>query len=219
MTTTLTARHDPAYVISGAWDQATWRAQRYVVLGLFTGILGLVTFIVTVVFGATFSALIFGIPVLLPVLAVSRGMAELERRRAAVLFGVPIARPYPPVNGGLLARIRRWLAAPATWRDLAHHLIAFPVQLFAFVVSVAIWAAGLGSMSYWAWYWAMPNGRIEVIGDHFVVDSIASSIPWIGVGLGLCWIAGWLTKGLAAMTAAFAALLLGPSQAEYRNAS
>jgi hypothetical protein len=212
-TTTMRVQRNPGNLLTGAWDQTTWRAQGYLALGLFTGVLGLLTFILVVAFGAAFSALIIGVPALLPILALSRGMAELERRRNAVLLDAPIEPPYPVVRGGLLARIGQWLAAPSTWRDLAHHLLALPVNLFAFAVSLAFWSAGLGAMSFWAWYWSMPNDRIY-LGDHhlLVIHSVSSALPWIAVGLALCWIAGWLTRGLATMTAAFNRLLLGYAQ-------
>jgi hypothetical protein len=206
----------PSNPLIGAWDADTWQALGYLMLGLLTGVLGLATFIVVVTIGVTFSALVVGVPVLLGCLAVNRGMAELERRRAGLVLGAPVPAPYPPVTGSYLRRIGRWLVTPATWRDLAHHLFLFPVTLFAAVVSLAFWGAGLGAMSYWAWYWAMPNDTIYIFGDgagsRFVVDSLSSSMPWIGVGLVLCWVAGWLTKGLARMTAGYTQLLLGPSQ-------
>ncbi|SHN45517.1 sensor domain-containing protein [Cryptosporangium aurantiacum] len=202
--------------ILGAWDELTWRSAGYLMLGLFTGVLGLATFIVVVVVGATFSALIIGVPVLLACLAVSRGFAEIERRRAGIILGTAVPVPYPLVSGGYLRRIGQWLAAPSTWRDLAHHLFVFPVTLFSAIVALTFWGAALGSMSFWAWYWSMPNDTIYVFGDWndnpFAVDSFASAMPWVGVGLVLLWVSGWVTKGLARMSAAYTEFLLGPSQ-------
>jgi len=199
-----------------AWDAQTGRAARYLALGFLTGILGLITFILVVSIGATFTALIVGAPVLLTCLAVSRGMAEIERRRAAVLLGTPIPMPYPLVSGSLLGRIRQWLAAPSTWRDLVHHLFVFPVTLVAAAVSLSFWAAGLGAMTLWTWYWSMPNDQIPLFGVDdepiFVVDSVASSLPWVVVGIVLLWVAGWVTKSMARMSVAYTEFLLGPSQ-------
>ena len=211
-------REPPAGVsrLLGAWDAGTWRAAGYLAVGFVTGLLGLITFILVVSIGATFAALIVGLPVLLTCLAVSRGVAEMERRRAALLLGTPIPLPYPLVSGGLLARIRQWLVAPSTWRDLVHHLFVFPVTLFAAAVSLSFWAAGLGAMTLWTWYWSMPNDQIPLFGASdnpvLVVDSVASGMPWVGVGIALLWVAGWVTKGMARMSVAYTEFLLGPSQ-------
>ncbi|GAA3395593.1 sensor domain-containing protein [Cryptosporangium minutisporangium] len=212
------ARQPPvaANALLGAWDTQTWRSAGYLALGLFTGVLGLAAFIVVVVVGVTFSALIVGVPVLLAALAVSRGMAEIERRRAGIVLGTAVPVPYPLVSGRYLRRIGQWLAAPSTWRDLAHHLFLFPVTLFSAIVALSFWGAALGSMTLWTWYWAMPNDTIYIFGDWadnpFTVDSLGSSLPWIGVGIVLLWVAGWVTKGLARMSAAYTEFLLGPSQ-------
>ncbi|MFI5958328.1 sensor domain-containing protein [Cryptosporangium sp. NPDC051539] len=216
-TVTYEPRRPPApNVILGAWDAGTRRSAGYLALGFVTGILGLTTFILVVTFGATFSALIVGVPALLACLAVSRGTAEIERRRAALVLGTPLPLPYPLVSGSYLRRIGQWLAAPSTWRDLLHHLLVFPLTLFAAVTALAFWAAGLGAMSLWAWYWTMPNDRIPLFGVDahplFVVDSVASAMPWVGVGIALLWVAGWVTKGLARMSVGFTSFLLGPSQ-------
>lgn len=202
--------------VLGAWDADTGRAAGYLAVGFVTGILGLITFVVVVSFGVTFSALIVGVPVLLACLAVSRGMAEVERRRAAILLGAPIPLPYPTVRGSLLGRIRQWLVAPSTWRDLVHHLLVFPVTLFAATVALSFWAAGLGAATLWTWYWSMPNDQVPLFGVDdkplLVVDSVGSAMPWVGVGIVLLWAAGWITKGLARMSVSYTRFLLGPSQ-------
>lgn len=216
MTATAVAR-PVSNPIARAFDGETARSAGYLAVGFLTGILGLITFILVVTFGATFSALIVGVPVLLAALAVSRGMAEVERRRAAILLGTPVPMPYPLVSGTLLQRIRQWLAAPSTWRDLLHHLFVFPVTLTAAAVSLAFWAASLGSMTLWTWYWAMPDDKIYLFGvwdgsNPFVVDSFASAMPWVGVGLVLLWVSAWVTKGMARMSVRYTQFLLGPSQ-------
>ncbi|MFG1926671.1 sensor domain-containing protein [Cryptosporangium sp. NPDC048952] len=203
--------------IARAFDADTARSAGYLAVGFLTGILGLITFILVVTFGATFSALIVGVPVLLAALAVSRGMAEVERRRAAILLGTPVPMPYPLVSGSLLQRIRQWLAAPSTWRDLLHHLLVFPVTLTAAVVALSFWAAALGSMTLWTWYWSMPDDKIYLFGvwdshNPFVIDSFGSAMPWVGVGIVLLWVAGWVTKAMARMSVRYTEFLLGPSQ-------
>jgi hypothetical protein len=212
MTTTL-EHLAPTNRLAGAWTQQTWRALGYLALGPLAGALGLATFCLVVALGVTGSALIFGIPALIAVLAFSRGVAELERRRAGLVLGAPIASPYPRVEGRLFKRVGRWLATPATWRDLVHHLLALPLNLFGLILAASFWGAGLAALSFWAWYWALPGGRIDVFGfggnSAFVVDSVSSAVPWIGVGLGVCWVAGWLTRGLARMNANWSRVLLG----------
>jgi hypothetical protein len=62
----------------------------------------------------------------------------------------------------------------------------------------------------------MPNDQIPLLGlsDNplFVVDSTGSAMPWVGVGILLLWVAGWVTKGMARMSVGYTEFLLGPSQ-------
>ena len=80
-----------------------------------------------------------GLPVLLGVLAMLRGYADLHRRLDSRILGAPIPPPYrrPVDAGGVFVRLRMRLTDPATWRDCVWLLevqsLGFALHLAAFV--------------------------------------------------------------------------------------
>jgi hypothetical protein len=61
-------------------------------------------------------------------LLLSRWMARLERGLHARLLDAPSSRPNRPLTEPKrLGRMRERAADPATWRDLAYLLLAFPL--------------------------------------------------------------------------------------------
>ena len=75
---------------------------------------------------------LIGLPVAMLTIYASRGLADLERRRAALVLGAPIPRPYrAPASGRFWDRLKALFADAATWKDLAHHLLALPLGIAA----------------------------------------------------------------------------------------
>ena len=75
---------------------------------------------------------------------VSRWMAWVERRRAALVLGEPIPGVYRSPTGGFLSRLKALFSDPSTWKDLAWHLLLLPVGIADFTIAVTAWSATLG---------------------------------------------------------------------------
>src|SRR5689334_10067600 len=85
------------------------------------------------------SAFFIGIPIAMVLLLLLRGMAGLERRLHATLLDAPIESPYRPLTEPKrLGRMRQRATDPATWKDLAYLLLAFPMGIVSFVAVTAL---------------------------------------------------------------------------------
>src|SRR6476660_753922 len=160
--------------------------------------------------------LLLGLPVAMLTIYASRGLADLERRRAARVLGEPIPRPYrTPASGRFWDRLKALFADAATWKDLVHHLLALPRGIAGFTVAVAGWGAAPGLLTEPLWYWALPYpaNQSQDLG-LFHVDSTAKAFAAMGLGLLAVPIAAALCRGAAAGTAALSAVLLGPGRQE-----
>ncbi|UGQ08905.1 sensor histidine kinase [Yinghuangia sp. ASG 101] len=109
---------------------------------------GLVLFCLTVTF---IPLMIIGVGVfVVPMLiAGTRALADVARRRAELWGGVPIARPYRPRPefdtglAGLIQRCRWLMRDPATWRDLLWLIGDWVVGFFLAILPLAFIAEGL----------------------------------------------------------------------------
>jgi signal transduction histidine kinase len=122
--------------------------------------LSIVAFVVWVTgLSVTLSLIVFviGIPVAIAWFWVNRGLADLERRRAAWVLGAPIPSAYRKADKGLTAQVKTRFGDPQTWRDLVwtflHSIFGFVIA----VVTITVWASWLGTLVLPAWWWAMPD--------------------------------------------------------------
>jgi signal transduction histidine kinase len=148
-------------------------------------------------------------------------LTALQRRRVRVMAGVAIP-PQPALGhrwsrAGLLAYVR----APATWHQLAYHLLAAPALAVAALAAVGVWLAGLLGTLVYAYAWMRPPGSLLARGQSSPLDHLLQRtlpIPldaWLTVaGLALLFAAPWLTAAVAALDVRAASALLGPSRAE-----
>ena len=204
-------------VLFSAVDSTSWRGLGYVSLGPLTGFVALALWITAISVGLTFALLVVGLPVALVCFITIRAAADVERWRAAIVFGEPIARPYRPVSGGLLRRLLQRVSDPASWLDLLWLVLLFPLATTMAAVSWTFWAVGLWlvflPLSY---LFHLPGGEAIFVNfdsqHHLVVNSTASALTGIPLGLLFCWAAGWGTRWMAFGQAWLARVLLGPSQ-------
>lgn len=106
-----------------------------------------------------------GLPILVLVIAGTRGIANVHRRMAARVLGAPVPDPYRPLPPGFFARLRVYAADPMTWRDLAWSVVAF---VAAFTISLTVLILLLGVVTWVIWWFATPwlmRARAEV--DRF----------------------------------------------------
>ena len=87
-------------------------------------------------------------------------LTAIERHRLRVTAGLEI--PRQPAIG------RRWTAtgiasyarSPATWRQLAYHLLAAPLLAVGAIAAFAAWLAGLCCTLLYAYAWSRPPGGL-----------------------------------------------------------
>ena len=132
---------------------STWKAVGSILIGFI--ILVTAFSIVTSLFSAGGGLLILVIGFGLVALGIeaARLTARVERWRASLTSDRPlIARPYktldPQPNAPFERRIRNWAEAeffdPSRWLDVAYVLIAFPLIVLEFTLSVVLWAVAVG---------------------------------------------------------------------------
>ena len=155
---------------------------------------------------------LIGIPIAMLTIYVSRWMAWVERRRAALVLGEPIRGVYkPPSTGRIIDRLKALFSDPSTWKDLAWHLLLLPVGIVDFVVVVTGWSVSLGLLTMPAWWWALPDNDPTELGI-FQVDSWGHA--WLAAAIGLVALplAAALVRGTAAASGSLSQLVLGPSR-------
>jgi signal transduction histidine kinase len=155
---------------------------------------------------------LIGIPIAMLTIYVSRWMAWVERRRAALVLGEPIRGVYkPPATGRIIDRLKALFSDPSTWKDLAWHLLLLPVGIVDFVVVVTGWSVSLGLVSMPLWWWSLPDNDPTDLGI-FQVDSWGHAFLAAAIGLVALPIAAALVRGTAAASGSLSQLVLGPSR-------
>jgi signal transduction histidine kinase len=155
---------------------------------------------------------LIGIPIAMLTIYVSKWMAWVERRRAALVLGEPIRGVYrAPSSGRIIDRLKALFSDPSTWKDLAWHLLLLPVGIIDFVVVVTAWSVSFGLLTMPAWWWALPDNDPTDLGI-FQVDSWGHAFLAAAIGLVALPIAAALVRGTAAASGSLSQLVLGPSR-------
>ncbi len=169
-------------------EPRTWTAAAYLVASMAVGIFWFVVLVSGISVGLSLVIIWVGLPILALTMLAWRGGAWLERRWVGLALGARIPEPYRPLpTGGLLARWLAMAADPATWKDFAYLVLLFPLGI--------------------AWFGDRPN---------VVLDTLPEALAAAVLGLLLCLVAAWATRGMAVAHAAIAQGLLGPSPAQLR---
>jgi signal transduction histidine kinase len=188
----------------------------YLALGLPLGILTF-TWVVTgwsVSLGLAIT--LIGLPLAVLTVLGSRGLAHLERRRAALVLGAPVPERYRRADApGIVPRLKALLADAQTWKDLAWHLLLLPVGIAGFTIAVTTWGTTLGLLAMPAWYWSVTDPGVDL--GLFTVDTLGEAFAASGAGLVSISLTVALVRGSAAATGAFARLLLGPGDRALRE--
>ncbi|WP_236671640.1 sensor domain-containing protein [Streptomyces sp. 7-21] len=90
-------------------------------------------------------------------LSVARYLARVEAAQVAYVTGRPLPPREPRTGSGPLALLRDAQA----WRDLVHSVLAFPLRVVTFSLTVAWLAGGAGELLYGVWSWALPEGDVN----------------------------------------------------------
>ncbi|MFJ3581704.1 sensor histidine kinase [Streptomyces sp. NPDC090127] len=207
--------------IRAPFEARTWREFGYLVLGLPLSCVYFSLSIALVAAGAGLLVTFLGIPVLAGALALCRGFGAVERARARGLLGLDVAAPEPARGrtGGPMAWMGATLKSGASWRHLLYALLHLPWAIFAFTVSVTLWAWGWALFTYPLWQWIFPmyagQDGIQLYGDRnhaFYLDSAFEIAVTCGVGLLFVLVGPWIIRALASVDRLMVSGLLGPSR-------
>ncbi|HEY1539020.1 MAG TPA: sensor domain-containing protein [Solirubrobacteraceae bacterium] len=157
------------------------RDTAYLTVGTLTSALALAVWITGVTLTLSLVVFVVGLPIVIASAVAFRWTAELDRRNAAWLLGRPVRGVYRGAGHGLRARLRATLCDPQSARDLVwlvlHSMLGFTLGCIG--VGMVVFVAGLVTLP--AWYWSLPNGRVDFGLWH--ADSTAKA--FLGVLLAL----------------------------------
>jgi signal transduction histidine kinase len=182
----------------------------YLVTGLPLGILTFTLVVTGWSLSLGLAITLIGLPLALLTVALSRGLAMAERRRAELVLGAPIDARYRSwTEGSIWRRLRSVFADPTTWKDLAWHLLLLPVGIAGFTIAVTTWATTIGLLLMPAWWWVSTESWAVDLG-LFTIDGWPESFVAVGVGVLSIPVTVALVRGSAAATGALAQIVLGP---------
>jgi signal transduction histidine kinase len=195
-----------------AWATRLGLDTAYLLLGLPAGI---IAFSVVISGWATALGLaitLIGLPIAMATIVVSRGMANVERRRAALVLGGPVRARYRPITTGkILDRLKALFADTQTWKDLGWHLLLLPVGIVGFTVAVCCWAWTVACLTAPLWF-SIPTDPVQIAGID--VDTWWWSLLFLAAGIVTLPISVCLLRGTAAGSGSLARLLLGADTEE-----
>jgi signal transduction histidine kinase len=211
-TLALAGRSRPQW--AAAWVTRLGLDTAYLLLGLPAGV---IAFSVVVSGWATALGLaitLIGLPIALATIAVSRGMANVERWRAALVLGTPVRGRYRPVSTGkILDRLKAVFSDAQTWKDLGWHLLLLPVGIVGFTVAVCAWAWTLTALAAPLWVaFTSGNSPPQVLGHD--IDTLWAALVLFVAGVVTLPISMCLVRATAAGTGSLARLLLGADTEE-----
>jgi signal transduction histidine kinase len=184
-----------------------WRETLYLLVGFVTGLAGFVFIVAAASTVAALSILILGVPLAVLLAHVDRWWCGIDRALAALVLREPIPARYRPPRGA--TRFGRWLSVLGdrqTWLDGLWMLIAFPLGLIGFIVTVTAWSVVFALLTGPIWGWSIPGW----LHSHVVAASILS--PFLAVPAAIA--AAWIVRGLALAIVSIARRTLGPNRTE-----
>jgi hypothetical protein len=178
----------------------------YLIGGMPIGVATFTLVVTGLALGAGLAITLVGIPILLATLVAARGIAELERRRAAPVLGERIHGRERTLEGDVWTRARTLATDPASWKDTLWSLALLPIGSVGFTVAVTVWSAALGLVSSPLYTWALPDDDDNV---PFLDDpGLMYSVLRVLTGIALIPIAAWASRATAAGSARLARMTL-----------
>ncbi|MFI0940363.1 sensor domain-containing protein [Streptomyces sp. NPDC021020] len=183
----------------------------YLLSGLPLGVAAFTVAVTGFALGVSTLVVWIGLPILAGTLHAARALANRERQRVTAVTGRPLPVQHPRPTGTGWGRALRAVREPQPWRDLAHLVVAFPLQVTTFSVALTWTLGGVGELLYGTWSWSLPQGP----DDHGLVELVfdnASRTADIGVNtaLGVLMLATAVpvVRGLVAVQTRLARALL-----------
>ncbi|MEV6317218.1 sensor domain-containing protein [Streptomyces sp. NPDC051776] len=218
-----TRPHRTPAVLRAPVEGRTWREFLHLLLNLPVATLMFVYAVTATSLGLGLLITFLGVPVLAGALGGARRFGTLERARARALLRLDVPAPDPvrPKRGGPMPLIGAVLKDGASWRHLLYCVLHFPWAVFAFCVSLVLWANAWGLFLYPLWRWTLPHyghqPGLQLYGsedgrDRFYLDSPFEVAVTSAAGLLLVLATPWVIRGFAHVDRTMLAGLLGPSR-------
>jgi signal transduction histidine kinase len=218
------------------FELRTWKETTHLLLNM---PIGVATFTIVVTgFALGFGLLItlIGIPILIAMLYVSRGMGWFERGRAKLLLDVDVPRPYRPDPTS-----DRWwrvpvsrMTDPATWTEIVYHLLLLPIGVITFTIVFTFWAVGglllIPPIAPWwpdsvrvfdAWIQITVTNSPHTLvlgtpgsGSTWVIDTPSEFAVIALIGLLILFLTPWVVRGVATANRALVRGMLGSDVTE-----
>jgi signal transduction histidine kinase len=197
---------------TGARPRRVGAEALYLLLGLGMSVVAFAVWVAGVTLSLTCGLLIIGFPVVLLTFACARGLAGVERRRAALVLGAPLEAEYRPAPAArrVGARVKAVLHDPQRWKDLGYLVLLSQVGCVWGIVWATLWGVVIGSLTLPAWWWALPDDARYL---WFTLDTWQQSAGAVAIGAALVPVALLVQRPLAVSQALMARWLLAPSLA------
>ncbi len=191
-----------------SFRRATWIELAYLLAGLVTSALCFAAVLGGVIAGGILALTIIGLPVLLVVAYVFRGLAEVERARTGLVLG-PVEPAYRKWSGGLFGRALHAWRDPQVWKDFAWLILNTALGFGFGLAAGVLWAVPVYWLTFPTYWWALPHSALPAFGSDWTVDSWGRvMLLFAGGVLGLV-VVPWVCAGLAYAEAHLAKLCLG----------
>ena len=155
-----------------------------------------------------------GIPLTLVLTTIVRWFTDLHRTWASNRLDEPIERPYRPTpTGNHLQRLRRELADPATWRDIAWLITDSLVGWFTAGLSFVLAGIGFVYLIYPLLVALTPDEVFRTpFGPGWYLNSVAESFALVPFGAAIMLLGYLLARPTAVLNAQVIRSLLGPTE-------
>ncbi|MEU2776249.1 sensor domain-containing protein [Streptomyces sp. NPDC007162] len=201
----------PASLVRLPLSAATWLAAAYLASYVLVGSALFAVAASAFLSGVAASQFTVTVPLIVGLVWVVRGCAQVERGRAAVVDR-PIPYRYSEVTEpGLPAHLRTRCADPAIARDCAYLILLFPPLLVLDLFALVVWLLSLGCLTLPLWYPAM-----DVSGGLMDEDGVLTLVHTLPGALALALVALLLLPFAARLLLATARLHLTVAQAVLR---
>ncbi|MDF4251372.1 sensor domain-containing protein [Streptomyces sp. WMMB303] len=188
----------------------------YLLSGLPLGIAAFVLMVTGFALGVSTLILVVGLPVLAGTLSMARFLARVEAEQIAAVTGRPLLTRPGGAAEAAGAGGSRWkgVADPQAWRDLVHAVLAFPVRVATFSVTLTWLVGGVGGLTYGLWSWSIPRGDEDGVMDlAFGLDGRGPDIAFnTALGVFFLLTAVPMVRGLAVTQAGLGRVLLRREQ-------
>jgi len=219
----------------------TYRNLLYLLLAFPLGLVYFLFLSIGLSVGVGLAIVVVGIPILLAVLAVSTGLATVERELATLLLGVRIETTSEPTPDSLVERAKRLVTDVGTWTALVYLGSKFVIGVVSFVVVTTLLVTATSLLAvpfvyqqpgvyvgivtdapielhpslYVAWREILVGVETVVSVGSWQVTTLPQALAVAGSGVLLGVASLHLLNGLARFSGWYTKLMLGSSAGEW----